>query len=163
MPPQASRSHSTLPALTAVADRSVCRYFAHDLSGLLLAHGSNVMTDPATTWRVELLLLGDGHVVAAGESTGPLGLPLAAIEETPTRLLDALSDWLAPFEFGEITVLVRCDDLPILSWTTRSASMALYWAAVVLSKTWWKADTATPRITPNERLEGHARRLLAPT
>jgi hypothetical protein len=74
--------------------------------------------------------------VAAGESEENSQRSLMAVEHKPTELLRTLEEWLGPFEEGEITMLVRSTEVPIITWTTRSAGMALYWTAVVLGKTW---------------------------
>lgn len=100
------------------------------------------MTDHRQKWRVELLLLADGSVVAAGECEEDSQRSLMAVERKPTELLRTLEEWLAPFEEGEITILVRSTEVPIITWTTRSAGMALYWTAVVLGKTWPPAAVA---------------------
>jgi hypothetical protein len=94
------------------------------------------VTGACRKWRVELLLLADGSVVAAGECEDAVRRSLMAVEHKPSELLHTLEEWLAPFEEGEITILVRSAEVPIITWTTRSAGMALYWTAVVLGKAW---------------------------
>jgi hypothetical protein len=96
----------------------------------------SAVTGRCEKWRVELLLLADSSVVAAGECEEGGARSLMAVEHKPTDLLRTLEDWLAPFEDGEITIVVRSAEVPIITWTTRSAGMALYWTAVVLGKAW---------------------------
>ena len=99
---------------------------------------------PALVASLHASVGGADGVVAAGECEGDATPPLTAVERKPTELLRLLDDWFAPFEEGEITMLVRSTDVPIVTWTTRSAGMALYWTAVVLGKTWPPAATLGP-------------------
>jgi hypothetical protein len=86
-------------------------------------------------------MLDDGSVLAAGGCEENARHQLMVVERKPAQLLEALEAWMAPFEEGEITMVVRSTEVPIITWTTRSAGMALYWTAVVLGKTWPPAAT----------------------
>lgn len=86
-------------------------------------------------------MLDDGSVLAAGGCEEDAHHQLMVVERKPSQLLVALEEWMRPFEDGEITMVVRSTDVPIITWTTRSAGMALYWTAVVLGKTWPPAST----------------------
>jgi hypothetical protein len=91
-------------------------------------------------------MLDDGSVLAAGGCEEDSRHQLMVVEKKPVQLLQALEEWMAPFEDGEITMVVRSTDVPIITWTTRSAGMALYWTAVVLGKTWPPAATLRPPV-----------------
>jgi hypothetical protein len=89
------------------------------------------------TRRIELCLLEDG-----GVSIEAMLIPddpecrLTAIEETPSRVFDTLERWLEEHAGQRIAIGVRSASSPIATWTTRSASLALYWVATILGNSW---------------------------
>lgn len=97
------------------------------------------------------MLLDDGSVLAAGQSNCPRAGSLLVTEPTPTHVLQQLEAWFAPFEVGDITMLVRSADVPVITWTTHSAGLALYWTAVVLGKSWPPAADSKLHVPPRIR------------
>ena len=96
----------------------------------------------------------DGSVTVEGVMlSGSAASELRLVERKPADVLAAAEHWLGAHEGGAITVVMRNPTFALATWTTGSASMALYWLATILGKVWVPSFKSERRPDPEPSAE----------
>jgi hypothetical protein len=100
--------------------------------------------------RIELALLRDGNLVTLSGGADHEGGPHVRVAHTPGETLRVIEQALEQHTDGPVALAVRSAESPLLTWTTPSSTLALFWLSTILGQPFQPGFVAKPTVEPRE-------------
>ena len=116
--------------------------------GPFLASFVSVVGEAVQKQCIELALLRDGNLVTlSGEGERPGG-SYVRVAHTPGETLRVIEQALERHTEGPLALAVRGADSALLTWTTPSSTLALFWLSTILGQPFQPGFSAGPTAIP---------------
>jgi hypothetical protein len=97
---------------------------------------------------IELAMLRDGNLVTLSGEGQREGCSYVRVAHTPDETLRVIEQALERHTEGPLALAVRSADSALLTWTTPSSTLALFWLATILGQPFQPGFSAGPTAIP---------------
>jgi hypothetical protein len=104
----------------------------------------------ALNHRIEVALLRDGNLVTCSETGDHRGGAHVRVAHTPGETLRVIEQALEGHTDGSVALAVRSAESPLLTWTTPSSTLALFWLSTILGQPFQPGFVAKPNPESHE-------------